>query len=165
MQGSRLQTLGLALEVDKQEIEQESPEQEQEDVQELYLGITDDGCQHHIEARSTMAEMMVGTCNGHRDLDDEEVHRRWDTTPGPHMSLLPAFLPLSATSCSPPGTYLARGATCWAAGDPPGSRGSGTSLILSVLCESNCVHAFSCICLLLFSLGVLQQAARCLVIQ
>lgn len=31
MQGS-LQTLGLALEVDKQEIDQESTEQEQEDV-------------------------------------------------------------------------------------------------------------------------------------
>lgn len=32
MQGSRLQTLGLALEVDKQETEQEFTEQEQEDV-------------------------------------------------------------------------------------------------------------------------------------
>lgn len=86
-------------------------------------------------------------------------------TPGPYMSLLPAFLPLPATRCSPPVPYLARGATCWATGGPPGGRGSGTSLILSVLCESNCVHAFSCICLLLFSLGVLSQAARCFVIQ
>lgn len=48
MQGS-LQTLGLVLEVDKQEMDQESTEQAQEDVQELYLGITDDGCQHHTE--------------------------------------------------------------------------------------------------------------------
>lgn len=37
-----------------------------------------------------MVEMMVGTCNGHRDLDDEEVHRRWDMTPG---HICPSCLP------------------------------------------------------------------------
>lgn len=52
-----------------------------------------------------MVEMTVGTCNGHGDLDDEEVPGRWDVTPGSYMSLLPAFLPLPATRCSPPVPY------------------------------------------------------------
>lgn len=49
MEGGHLQILGLTPEVEKQEIDQEATEQEQEDVQELYLGMVNDGCQHQVE--------------------------------------------------------------------------------------------------------------------
>lgn len=49
MQDGHPQTLGLVLEVDKPETDQESTEQGQEDVQELYPGMVDDGCQHRAE--------------------------------------------------------------------------------------------------------------------
>lgn len=47
--GGHLQTLGLVLKVDKQELDQESTEQGLEDIQELYLGMVDDGCHHQAE--------------------------------------------------------------------------------------------------------------------
>lgn len=49
MQDGHPQTLGLVLEVDKPQTDQESTEQGQEDVQELYPGMVDDGCQHRAE--------------------------------------------------------------------------------------------------------------------
>ena len=49
IQGGHLQTPGLAVEIDKQEIDRDATEQEQEDVQELNLGVVDDGRQHQVE--------------------------------------------------------------------------------------------------------------------
>lgn len=66
MQRGHLQTLGLVLEVDKQEIDQESTEQRQEDVQELYLGMADDGCQHQAE----------------RSKEHDGADLQWAQTPG-----------------------------------------------------------------------------------
>lgn len=49
MHSGRLYALGLTLEVEKQEVHREATEHKQEDVQELNLGMVNDGCQHQIE--------------------------------------------------------------------------------------------------------------------
>lgn len=102
MQGGRLQTLGLVLEVDKQEVDQESAEQEQEDVEELDLRMVDDGCQHQVERSK---EHDDGDDGG--DLQWAEpwmVRGAREAVCGPWaLCLLPALLLLPpATSSSPP---------------------------------------------------------------
>lgn len=49
MRSGRLYTLGLALEVEEQEVHWEATEHEQEDVQEFHLGMVDDGGQYQVE--------------------------------------------------------------------------------------------------------------------
>lgn len=49
MHGGGLQTFGLTLEAEKQEIQQKATEQEEEDVQEFQLGVVDNGGQHQVE--------------------------------------------------------------------------------------------------------------------
>lgn len=58
MHSGRLYTLGLTLEVEKQEVHREASEHEQEDVQEFHLGVVNDGCQHQVE--------------GHQEHDDRD---------------------------------------------------------------------------------------------
>lgn len=92
MHSGRLYTLGLTLEVEKQEVHREASEHEQEDVQEFHLGVVNDGCQHQVE--------------GHQEHDDRDeggnlqrAQRRY-SIPGPGMtrvslsSVLPIYLPL-----------------------------------------------------------------------
>lgn len=101
MQGGHLQTPGLAPEVDEQEIDREATEQEQKEVQELHLGMVEDGCQHQVErGKEHDGRDDDGDLQGTRrqDLDDEDGRgRRYmgprsqslqDTWPGQGSHLL-----------------------------------------------------------------------------
>lgn len=80
-----------------------------------------------------MTGMMVGTCHGHRDLDDGEAQ---DVVYGPWaLSLLPACLlrPPATSSPLPVPAIIpcpATEATCQVTGGHPRSRGFGTQLNL-----------------------------------
>lgn len=139
MQGDRLQTLGLELEADKQEVDQKSAEQEEEDVEELDLRMVDDGRQHQVERSKE-----------HNDGDD-----------GGDLQWAEPWMVKRCLGVRDVIPCLARGATCWATEGPAGSRSFGTSPVLSVLCESSCVRASSCTYLPLFFRGVLHRRSEC----
>lgn len=139
MQGDHLQTLGLVPEVDKQEIDREATEQEQEDIQELWLGMGHDGRQHQVDrCKDHGGRDDDGDLQGWRDLDDEDMPGRWHRAPAVCSFCLPTFLLLPpATDSSLPEptitTRQAKGDTCWATEAPSRKQSLVPSLILSVM--------------------------------
>lgn len=92
MQGDHLQTPGLVPEVDKQEIDREATEQEQEDIQELWLGMGHDGHQHQVDrCKDHGGRDDDGDLQGQRDLDDEDMPGRGTG----HLGSVPSSCPPS----------------------------------------------------------------------
>lgn len=135
IQGGHLQPLGLASEIDKQEIDRDATEQEQEDVQELGLGVLNNGCQHQVERSKEHDDRDDGgDLPETQRLDDGEAR---DRVCGPWaLSLPPACLPVASTfhqlpsSCPCHHTLPSQKSHLLGYGGHPRSRGFGTQLDL-----------------------------------